>query len=86
MLQDPQILGNGHNKPHSSMSDPTSTMYFHNMFCDLSNTILFQPIRSKLSGLKGVYLFETMCFISSEITIKFDVLSTTTNPWPWTMI
>ena len=25
------------------MSDPTSTMYFHNMYCDLSNKILFKP-------------------------------------------
>ena len=86
MLQDPQVLGNGHNMPYISMSDLTSTMYFHYMFCDLSNTKLFKPIRSMLSGLKGVYLFDTMFFISSEITINFDLLSTTTNPWPWTMI
>ena len=26
------------------MSDPTSTMYFHNMSCDLLNKILFKPI------------------------------------------
>ena len=43
MLQDPQVLGNDHNKPHSLMSDPISTMYFHNMFCDLLNKILFKP-------------------------------------------
>ena len=42
MLQDPQVLGNDHNKPHSLMSDPISTMYFHNMFCDLLNKILFK--------------------------------------------
>ena len=42
MLQDPQVLGNDHNKPHSLMSDPTSTMYFHKMSCDLSNKILFK--------------------------------------------
>ena len=28
------------------MSDPTFTMYFHNMYCDLSNKILFKPIVS----------------------------------------
>ena len=44
MLQDPQVLGNDHNKPHSLMSDPISTMYFHNMSCDLSNKILFKPM------------------------------------------
>ena len=44
MLQDPQVLGNDHNKPHSLMSDPISTMYFHNMPCDLLNKILFKPI------------------------------------------
>ena len=43
MLQDPQVLGNDHNKPHSLMSDPIFTMYFHNMFCDLLNKILFKP-------------------------------------------
>ena len=34
------ILGNDHNKPHSLMSDPISTMYFHNMSCDLLNKII----------------------------------------------
>ena len=43
MLQDPRVLENDHNKPHSLMSDPISTMYFHNMSCDLSNKILFKP-------------------------------------------
>ena len=43
MLQDPQVLGNDHNKPHSLMSDPISTMYFHNMSCDLLKKILFKP-------------------------------------------
>ena len=43
MLQDSQVLGNDHNKPHSLMSDPISTMYFHNMSCDLLNKILFKP-------------------------------------------
>ena len=38
-----QLAGNDHNKPHSLMSDPISTMYFHNMFCDLLNKILFKP-------------------------------------------
>ena len=52
MLQDPQVLGNDHNKPHSLMSDPISTMYFHNMFCDLLNKILFKP---KLNPLKNSY-------------------------------
>ena len=28
--------------PHSFMSDPTSTIYFHNMSCGLSNKILFK--------------------------------------------
>ena len=36
MLQDPQVLGNVHNKPIILMSDPTTTMYCHNMSCDLS--------------------------------------------------
>ena len=44
MLQDPQVLGNDQNKPHSLMSDPISTMVFHNMSSDLSNKILFKPI------------------------------------------
>ena len=48
MLQDTQVLGNDHNKPHSLMSDPISTMYFHNMFCDLLNKILFKPSRYHL--------------------------------------
>ena len=43
MLQDPQVLENDHNKSHSLMSDPITTMYFHNMSCDLSNKILFKP-------------------------------------------
>ena len=43
MLQDPQVLANDHNKPHSLMSDPISTMYFHNMSCDLTSKILFKP-------------------------------------------
>ena len=43
MLQDPQVLGNDHNKPHSLISDPISTMYFHNMSCDLLNKILVKP-------------------------------------------
>ena len=43
MLQDPQVLGNDHNKSHSLMSDHISTMYFHNMSCDLLNKILFKP-------------------------------------------
>ena len=38
-----KISGYDHNKPHSLMSDPISTMYFHNMFCDLLNKILFKP-------------------------------------------
>ena len=42
MLKDPQVLGNDHNKPHSLMSDPISTMYFHNMSCNLLNNILFK--------------------------------------------
>ena len=36
------LLGNYNNKPHSLMSDPASTIYFHNMSCDLSNKILFK--------------------------------------------
>ena len=40
-------LGNDHNKPHSLMSDPVSTMYFHKMSLDLSNKILFKPTLSK---------------------------------------
>ena len=44
MLQDPQVLGNDYNKPHSLMSDPISTMYFHNISCDLLKKILFKPI------------------------------------------
>ena len=48
MLQDTQVLGNDHNKPHSLMSDPISTMYFHNMSCDLLNKILFKPSRYHL--------------------------------------
>ena len=55
MLQDPQVLGNDHNKPHSLMSDPISIMYFHNMFCDLLNKILFKP-------KKGVYLSKIIVF------------------------
>ena len=43
MLQDPQVLGNDHNMPHSLMSDPISTMYSHNMSCDLLDKILFKP-------------------------------------------
>ena len=43
MLQDPQVLGNDHNNFYSLMSDPTSTMYFHNMSCNVSNKILFKP-------------------------------------------
>ena len=50
MLQDPQVLGNDHNKPHSLMSDPISTMYFHNMFCDLLNKILFKPKKTILAS------------------------------------
>ena len=46
MLQDPQVLVNDHNKPHSLMSDPISTMFFHNMSSDLSNKILFKPINA----------------------------------------
>ena len=57
MLQDPQVLGNDHNKPHSLMSDPISTMYFHNMFCDLLNKILFKP---KLRALSVSKLFDTL--------------------------
>ena len=53
MLQDPQVLGNDHNKPHSLMSDPTSTMYFHNMSCDLLNKILFKPNKASLSILSA---------------------------------
>ena len=35
-----------HIKPHSLMSDdPTSTMCSHNMSCDLSNKILFNPYK-----------------------------------------
>ena len=34
------------------MSDPISTMYFHNMFCDLLNKILFKPKRHL--GILGV--------------------------------
>ena len=45
MLQDPQVLGHDHNKPHSLMSDPISTMYCINMCCDLLNKILFEPIK-----------------------------------------
>ena len=51
MLQDPQVLENDHNKPHSLMSDPISTMYFHNMSCELSNKILFKPRKQCLYGL-----------------------------------
>ena len=51
-MQDPQVLGNDHNKPHSLMSDPISTMYFHNMSCDLSNKILFKPISKNGSNVK----------------------------------
>ena len=52
MLQDPQVLGNDHSKPHSLMSDPISTMYFHNMSCDLLNKILFKP-NTLLSSADG---------------------------------
>ena len=44
------VLGNDHNKPHSLMSDPISTMYFHNMFCDLLNKILFKPMSTSEFG------------------------------------
>ena len=42
MLQDPQVLGNDHNKTNSLMSDHTSTVYCHNMPWDSSNNILFK--------------------------------------------
>ena len=42
------LLRNDHNKPHSLMPDPTSTMYFHNMSCDLWNKILFKPMASTI--------------------------------------
>ena len=51
-ISDPQVFGNDHNKPHSLMSDPISTMYFHNMFCDLLNKILFKPNSFFLFGLR----------------------------------
>ena len=44
MLQDPQVLGKDHNKPHSLISDRTSTMYLYNMSCVLSNNMLFKPM------------------------------------------
>ena len=56
MLQDPQVLRNDHNKPQSLMSDPISTMYFHNMSCDLLNKILFKPIED-YQTLNIPYLF-----------------------------
>ena len=40
-----KVLGNDHNKPHSLMSDPTSTMYFHNMSCDLWNKIFLNQLK-----------------------------------------
>ena len=57
MLQDPQVLGNDHNKPHSLMSDPISTMYFHNMSCDLLNKILFKPTLCMLGVFFGICVF-----------------------------
>ena len=40
-MQQRKLLGNDHNKPHSLITDPTSSMYFHNMACDLSNKIKY---------------------------------------------
>ena len=66
MLQDPQVLGNDHNKLHSLMSDPISTMYFHNMFCDLLNKILFKPkVDRKVFYMMRIWLF---LFINNNIT------------------
>ena len=65
MLQDPQVLGNDHNKPHSLMSDPISTMYFHNMSCYLLNKILFRP-KYFTGGLKPV-------FRRANLTLNSDV-------------
>ena len=47
-------LGNDHNKPHSLMSDPISTMYFHNMSCDLLNKILFKPSENDDFGFNSI--------------------------------
>ena len=42
-MQQRKLLGKDHNKPHSLITDPTSSTYFHNMSCDLSNKILLKP-------------------------------------------
>ena len=63
MLQDPQVLGNDHNKPHSLLSDPISTMYFHNMSCDLLNKILFKPTHGTVrKSQRTIYCNSDMTF------------------------
>ena len=55
------FLGNDHNKPHSLMFDPTSTMYFYTMSCDLSNKILFKPTSFVEPSLK-LFIFNLITF------------------------
>ena len=62
-----QLLGNDHNKPQSLMSDPISTMYFHNTSCGLSNRILFKPIIKTfliIFNFKMILVETVMLFVS----------------------
>ena len=42
-------------KPYSLITYPTSTMYFHNILCDLSNKILLKPLHNE-HALFEIYL------------------------------
>ena len=74
-MQDPQVLGNDHNKAHSLMSDPISTMYFHNMSCDLSNKILFKPMSIQKIGCAD-------SIVRAQCTILMTSLKLTTMSFP----
>ena len=63
----PAFKGNDNTKPHSLMSDPICTMYFHNMSCDLSKKILFKPNLFKhLSGAECIFI-RPLCSYSINI-------------------
>ena len=51
------------------MSDPTSTIYFHNMSCDLSNKILFKPFFFNLNIENTCLfcLFDLILYVPSTI-------------------
>ena len=55
------------------MSDPTSTIYFHNMSCDVSNKILFKPRLKCVLSASNVLVSQPnyiLCILKRTVSMR----------------